>query len=116
MDYVALGNRIKEVRINKKITQETLAEITGLTTNYISIIERAKGIASIETIVKIANALEISMDFLFQDNISNFKNGDNDEEIISLLKQLSSKEKTYIVENIKLFKKFCRNLVDALLE
>jgi len=116
MDYIAIGNRIREKRKEHKLTQQKLAEMTGLSINYVGNIERANGIPSIETLVKIANALQISVDFLLQLDLVKVKADAIDEEIINQLKLMTVKEKKHTLEQMRLFQSFCRNLVDNLLE
>ena len=41
MDFVAMGQKIRKRRLELNYTQEHLAELTGLTPNYIGAIERA---------------------------------------------------------------------------
>ncbi|HEX6982952.1 MAG TPA: helix-turn-helix transcriptional regulator [Balneolaceae bacterium] len=53
------GKSIKELRLEKGFTQEKLAENSGLHTNYISLLERGKRKPTINTVFKIAAALEI---------------------------------------------------------
>ena len=52
IDYRKIGIRIKAARESKKLTQEELAELTGLTNNYISNIERTRSKPSIENTYK----------------------------------------------------------------
>lgn len=68
-DYKKLGIRIKAARESKKLTQEQLAEITGLTNNYISNIEHTRSKPSIETLIKICNALEVTPDYILLDSV-----------------------------------------------
>lgn len=64
MDFVEMGKRIKIKRLELKLTQERLAELTNLTDTYIGAIERATSKCSLETIVKIAKALDLDMNYL----------------------------------------------------
>lgn len=50
MDFKEIGKRIKDKRIELNLTQEQLAEKTGLTDTYIGAIERATSKCSIETL------------------------------------------------------------------
>lgn len=56
---------VKKYRIEKGLTQEALAELTGLHRTYISAIERERRNISIENIEVIANALDIEPYRLF---------------------------------------------------
>ena len=61
-----MGYRIKEIREEKKMTQEELAKATGLTRTTISLLETGvTKSASSKTLLNIANALEVKIDDLF---------------------------------------------------
>lgn len=60
VDYSLLGKRFAEIRKEKGITQEKLAEKTDLSNNYISNIENSRSIPSIETLTKLCDALDIT--------------------------------------------------------
>lgn len=64
MDYIALGNRIREIRVSKKLTQIKVAEMAGIESSNLSHIERAATKVSLPTLINIANALEVSLDEL----------------------------------------------------
>jgi len=52
---------MKRVRLEKKLTQEKVAEAAGLHPNYISSVERGERNISIGNIERIATALGVSM-------------------------------------------------------
>ena len=62
VDYVSIGNRIKEIRSAKGWTQAKLAEKSGVEPSNISHIERAATKLSLPTLVNIANALGVTLD------------------------------------------------------
>lgn len=64
MDFIGMGQRIKARRLELKLTQERLAELTNLTDTYIGAIERATSKCSLETIVIIAKTLDLDMNYL----------------------------------------------------
>lgn len=64
MDFVGIGQRIKAKRLELKLTQERLAELTNLTDTYIGAIERATSKCSLETIVIIAKTLNLDINYL----------------------------------------------------
>jgi transcriptional regulator with XRE-family HTH domain len=55
------GYRIKELRTAKGITQEELAELSGLSRQYIGDVERGARNISLVNINKIANAFKIAL-------------------------------------------------------
>ena len=69
IDYDAIGLRIKFARLKAKITQEVLAEKVEMTPAHISNIETGNTKLSLPTIIKIANALSVSVDELLCDNV-----------------------------------------------
>ncbi len=62
-----IGKRIKECRERLGLTQEQFAEKTGLTTNYISTVERGASFPRCEKLILIMNSLEVSADAIFRD-------------------------------------------------
>jgi transcriptional regulator with XRE-family HTH domain len=58
---VEYGKKVKEIRKTKGATQESLADLSGLDRTYISDIENGKRNVSIETVFKIADALETTV-------------------------------------------------------
>ena len=67
MNISSIGKNIRECRITKGMKQEELAEKTDLSSVYIGMLERGEKTASLETLVKIANALEVSSDILLKE-------------------------------------------------
>lgn len=69
MDIVKIfGSNVRKYRIEKDITQEKLAELSGLHRTYISDIERFQRSISLENIQRIADALGVETFKLFLDN------------------------------------------------
>lgn len=71
IDYVALGQRIKEKRIANKLTQEQLGEKCELSSAHIGHIERGTRILSVDVLFRIAQELGVSIDYLLFDSIEN---------------------------------------------
>lgn len=67
MKLDTIGRNIRKFRLAKKLRQEDLAEKTDLTTNYIGMVERGEKIPSLETFIKIVNALGVSSDMVLTD-------------------------------------------------
>ncbi len=62
-----LGKRIRTLRKAKGLTQEGLGERANLNYKYIGEIERGEVNSSVETLAAMANALDISISQLFED-------------------------------------------------
>ena len=54
------GEKLRRVRTQKKVSQEVLAEKSGLTRSYIGRIDRGKINVSLATLYKLADALEVT--------------------------------------------------------
>jgi transcriptional regulator with XRE-family HTH domain len=73
----SIGNRIRQLRSDIPLSQEQLALKAGIAPSFIGEIERNEKKPSIETLEKIANALEVSLSELFNYNVDTLVNSDN---------------------------------------
>ncbi len=71
MNYKELGKNIRKYRRAAELTQESLAEKCGCSTSYIGQLENARSKPSLETIVKIANELDVTVDQLLKRDYKN---------------------------------------------
>lgn len=69
-----IGQRIRNYRTQKGLSQEKLAELAGCHPTYIGQLERGEKNATLESVEKIASAMDISLSELF-DKLG--KNGSN---------------------------------------
>jgi len=69
MLYQGLGKRIRQQRTLARMTQEKLAEEAGISLSFLGHIERGTRKASLDTLVKICNALKVSPQLLLQDSL-----------------------------------------------
>ena len=65
-DAAAMGARIRQLRTAKKMTQEELAQRLGLSVSFVGHIERGNRLASLETLVSMSEALDVSTDYLLK--------------------------------------------------
>lgn len=63
----AFGKRVAEVRKSRGVTQQQLAEMTGMSVVAIAYIETGKRWARLGTLSKIAKHLKVNIDDLFRD-------------------------------------------------
>lgn len=101
-----IGERIRNFRKEKGLSQEELADIANLHTTYIGQLERGEKNATLESIEKVANALEISLEDLFR---SIRPNPDSQEYTLS---QIITRLQTRSIED----QKIVLNLLDLLLD
>ena len=106
-----IGERIKQCREQLGLTQEQFAERLGLTTNYISTVERGASFPRCEKLIAIINGLETSADAIFCDGIthtSEYRSGILSEE----LKELPAEEQQRILEIVELMIKQAKKKMD----
>lgn len=62
IDYSDIGQRIRQKRIEKRLTQEKLSELIGIGPSHMSHIESGTTVPSFEVFVSIINTLNCSAD------------------------------------------------------
>lgn len=107
IDYVSIGNMIRKYRKNKNLTLLQLSEMIDVSESFIGQIERGKNKPSLETIINIANALDVSVDDLLYRNL-NSQNTNNLflQKVGELTKNLSPRKKEIILQSIELFNNY----------
>lgn len=60
------GQRIRDIRLRKKISQEELAHMTGINRSHMGKIERGEVNLGIATLYTITKALEVSLSVVFK--------------------------------------------------
>ncbi|HEK4907954.1 TPA: helix-turn-helix transcriptional regulator [Clostridioides difficile] len=99
---VIIGNRIRNYRKRLGYSQEILAQKSGLFHTYIGQIERGERKASLQTILKIANALEMPFEILFENIVLNDKYVDTiSSQCYELIDSLTLKEQKAILKLLK---------------
>lgn len=107
LDYKSIGKRIRELRTARKWTQETLAEISSVEPSNISHIERGATKVSLPTLIRIANALEATLDELVYGSL--VKSGHVSVKAIDeLLSDCSPAELAAIAETVRHTKEILR--------
>ena len=99
MELDAIGRNIRKFRKERHLRQEDLAERTGLSANYIGMVERGEKTPSLETLIRIINALQVSADVILSEVIENgyvIKNSQLNEK----LENLSEEERQRIYDVI----------------
>ena len=95
-----IGKRIKEIREQNNLSQAELAEATNLSVSYISHVENAKRKASLESVLRIVNALGITVDELLA-GVQLHNPTAYQTDIDLLMAECSEKEKRFVYEIIK---------------
>ncbi len=93
-----IGKKIKQIRIEKGLSQEKLSEQIDISPRQMCTIENGNSFPSIETFVKISKVLDININDFF--NLGKGKNNKLREEINTLLQISTEKELKLIKELI----------------
>ncbi|MEA5083669.1 MAG: helix-turn-helix transcriptional regulator [Lachnospiraceae bacterium] len=99
MDYIRIGNKIRKLRLDRNLTQETFSEAIGISVSYIGQLERGQRNPSISTLESIAKTLEVPLSALLC-------NLTEEEKVSCIWKQktenLSTKEKETLLRVLEM--------------
>ena len=95
MLYDDFGRRVRQQRIALQMTQEKLSEHAGISLSFLGHIERGTRKASLDTVIKLCNALQVSPSILLQDSLDSDLLGDRDQSLSDdqrkLLREISNR-------------------------
>ena len=97
-----IGNKFQEYRLKNNLTQNQVAEITGLEPRHISQIERGLSKGSIDTLLKLCNAYKITPDIILYDLLDEDLKKDG-SIYAENFKKLNQKDKKSILHFIDYF-------------
>ena len=104
-----LGVNIKHFREKKGFSAIQLSNITGISESHIKNLESASANPSINTLVRIANSLDVSLDYLLKDSLStHLRMTSYADNIIKSLEDCSEQELIFINDIIISLKKNMR--------
>lgn len=95
-----LGEKIKEARSAKKLTQEALAEKIDISKDLLRNIENGRNIGSLATLLNLCNALDITPDYLFYDLLDNTNSTHLDSKLYNYIRQFSKEDKKLLKDII----------------
>jgi len=106
-----IGNNIRTARVARGMSIDELAELLGLTSGFVGLIERGSRGATVYTLFKLADIMETSIDSFFYGNASGTelklaeskrsKGNVKKEKISSLMVDFSDSELDFIVGVVK---------------
>jgi transcriptional regulator with XRE-family HTH domain len=110
--YAEIGSRIRAARTEQKLSQSELAEKAGISSTHISEIETGKSGVQVYTLIRIAEALQVTTDSLIRPNIPEV-NALYQGEFADLLKDCTPSEIEAIVKMAKELKKTMHTYKDS---
>jgi len=98
---------LKKIRNEKNITQIRLSIAAEVSQETISAYESGKAMPSVDTLIKIADFLDVSIDYLLDrtDNpLINRMSKNEDDDIINIFHQLNKEQKSDVITYAKIRK------------
>ena len=96
-----LGERIRIYRTRKKLSQEKLGEMSDTHDKYIGQLERGEKNATLVVITKIAKALDLPLEVLFENIIVGSTANETAKECYNLFITMSEKEQKVLLELVR---------------
>lgn len=103
-DYDTLGTKIKELRVQKKLTQAEVAAALDVTPGYISNVENNRTAMSLRILIYYAKLMNLSLDTLIGEIDSEYRDTALDRDIMNELAELSPDVKKKVLQTIRLWK------------
>ena len=100
IDYKELGKRIRTERRRQDLTQEKLAEMAEISNSFMGHIERGGRTLSIETLAKIANVLNMSIEYIICGE-NNYQPDMLPEEIHDAINRMSNSQRKVFLSIMK---------------
>lgn len=100
------GIRIRAIRKTRKMTREGLACKAGISSKFLYEIEQGKKKFSAEILCRIANALDVSCDYIMTGNLVSFEDETGIAEVIALF---DSNQQRKVIQLLKLVYELINN-------
>lgn len=97
LNYEEIGYNIRNSRVRMRMTQAQLSEATGISTQYLSHIERGRNKVSLEALMKISKALNADLYLLLGENDKTNMYYALTTELDAILKELTTDEQELCV-------------------
>ena len=107
LDFKVIGARIQKCRTEKKMTQADLAEKIDTNQKHLSRIEGGYHRSTLDAIVAIARALDVSVDYLIAD-YNDSSNPSTLQFILDDIRDFTPQQLELLQDNIKAIKKLSK--------
>ncbi|MCU6733598.1 helix-turn-helix domain-containing protein [Diplocloster agilis] len=101
--YKQMAKNIKNLRVSKGLSQEKLAELVGVTPNYIYRLETGHKKMSLNCLLSILNALDISVDQIIpaKSTQEDYELSEVQDQLLNIVKGCDENEIAFIMEHMK---------------
>ena len=110
IDMSELGSRIRQARMERGMSQMDLAEACGISVPYVSDIERGKKCFSVDILLRVAQALQVSTDWLLRLDIPQTQYAYN-SEAADMMADCTQEEAVMLLEFMRSLKETMRKVI-----
>jgi len=98
-----VGENIRIARKKKGLTLEVLSGLAGVTESFLGMVERGASSLSIETLIALCDALDVTADSLLMEGREiNIHPSDKHDTLCTMLKNASDEELEFYINFVKL--------------
>ncbi len=103
-ELVLFGERIRNRRNILHFTQEYVSEQVGISLRFYQMLERGEKSVSLDTLINLSNALNISIDYLLSGNVP--ENSEN--PLIGIFNELSQQQREDALKILQIYSNACK--------
>lgn len=103
INFHQIGNKLREIRLQKGLTQEYIAYQADVNTSHICNIENNRVKISLQTLVAVCNALNVTLDYVLFSEYTQ-ESGILEREILKELQECETQTKEKILKIISILK------------
>lgn len=98
----SLGDKVKRHRLQTGLSQEKFSEQLGFSESFYSRIERGERVVSLDSLIKISNNLNLSLDYLLAESLNhNISETMPSKEVSAMLQGLNPQQTQYILDLLR---------------
>ncbi len=101
LDFAFIGQRIRKIRNEKKMTQEYIANAVNVNVSHISNIETNKVKVSLTLLVHICNVLDTTIDYILENEYFSFDSV-IERELIHIFKDMEKEKQEMLLRIAKI--------------
>jgi len=101
VDYKALGDKLRQKRNALGLSQDAVSEKIGMSESFYGHIERGDRILSVESLIKIAQYYDMSLDFLLLDSSNSGSDARLQAELDNIFRDKPPSQTEYLLNILK---------------
>lgn len=102
-ELLLFGERLHNRRNVLNLTQESVAEKSGISLRFYQMIERGEKSVSLDTLIRLSDVLTISVDYLLFGDLS----GSLENPLTEMFRRLSPQQREDAIKILQLYSKAC---------